>query len=553
MTSIVVISAGNSVPSSTRILADSLGTATQRRSRPTSARTPQVPCHRAARARAPPDRQRPHRLPHRRPRRCRTPGGRGRRGHRGQPGLHRLLLRPLQDVLRRPRGRHPRGQAGPDRRHRRHQAPLAGARVRDAPALRLPEGRRGTHRRLRRQLRLRLHVGTAGPLSRRIDRAAGELADKVLRRGTTLPGPVREPHSVRGSSATTRSDQRGAGPMAGSGSGMSCSPGCPLSGDRVEARAVVPHSLHLPGELVGGSEGGWEQHLYLAEGRCEGVDQRPAPRCELPAAPGADRARFCRTSGRRSRPTTARRCCVECHGYGRAHPPGAADRGRRAATSATTTAIAVSTTRCASAWARCVRPPKATECPTSCSTSPSWSGSPSPTDARRLGSLTCLTTSNRATAWSIRLAGPWAASSGRAGSPPRSPGTGMTGPRCGGRRGRPAGAGGWSSATLGGRVAGVARAQPATARRMARVNLVAAAPFVVGGSLFALGRSLAQFGGRPASRRHRLSRRWPSSSVSGATPRCCRRPTRPRTSMRAGRSARHAGAGGSRGPTTSAG
>jgi FMN reductase len=29
--------------------------------------------------------------------------------------------------------------------------------------------------------------GTAGPLSRRIDRAAGELADKVLRRGTMLP------------------------------------------------------------------------------------------------------------------------------------------------------------------------------------------------------------------------------------------------------------------------------------------------------------------------------------------------------------------------------
>jgi FMN reductase len=29
--------------------------------------------------------------------------------------------------------------------------------------------------------------GTAGPLSRRIDRATGELANKVLRRGTTLP------------------------------------------------------------------------------------------------------------------------------------------------------------------------------------------------------------------------------------------------------------------------------------------------------------------------------------------------------------------------------
>jgi hypothetical protein len=44
-----------------------------------------------------------------------------------------------------------------------------------------------------------------------------------------------------------------------------------------------------------------------------------------------------------------------------------------------------------------------------------------------------------------------------------------------------------------GRVAGVVDAHPVTARRMARVNVVAAVAFVIGGSMFAIGPLLAQF------------------------------------------------------------
>jgi len=45
-----------------------------------------------------------------------------------------------------------------------------------------------------------------------------------------------------------------------------------------------------------------------------------------------------------------------------------------------------------------------------------------------------------------------------------------------------------------GRVAGVVDAHPATARRMVRINAVAALSFVIGGSLFAIGPLLAEFG-----------------------------------------------------------
>ena len=160
MTNIVVISAGISVPSSTRhprrrarrrrdpsarSSARARGAGRRPRSRSIELRELAHLAHR----------QRAHRLPHRRPRRRRTPGGRGRRRDRGDAGLHRLVLRPVQDVLRRPRGRHPRGQAGADRRDRRHRAALAGARVRDAAAVRLPAGRRRPDRGVRRELRLR--------------------------------------------------------------------------------------------------------------------------------------------------------------------------------------------------------------------------------------------------------------------------------------------------------------------------------------------------------------------------------------------------------------
>ena len=64
-----------------------------------------------------------------------------------------------------------------------------------------------------------------------------------------------------------------------------------------------------------------------------------------------------------------------------------------------------------------------------------------------LGSLGCLRTPTRAWDSLIRVAGPWAASSGRAGSPQRSPGTERTGRPCAGRHGPPVAGGGWRSAT----------------------------------------------------------------------------------------------------------
>jgi hypothetical protein len=45
-----------------------------------------------------------------------------------------------------------------------------------------------------------------------------------------------------------------------------------------------------------------------------------------------------------------------------------------------------------------------------------------------------------------------------------------------------------------GAVTGTARAEPVTARRLARINLIAAVSFILGGSLFALGAFLAQTG-----------------------------------------------------------
>ncbi len=48
-----------------------------------------------------------------------------------------------------------------------------------------------------------------------------------------------------------------------------------------------------------------------------------------------------------------------------------------------------------------------------------------------------------------------------------------------------------------GRVTGVVDSQPSTALRMARVNVVAAVAFVIGGSLFALGPVLAEYGVGP--------------------------------------------------------
>ena len=76
-----------------------------------------------------------------------------------------------------------------------------------------------------------------------------------------------------------------------------------------------------PESWVVGLEGGWEQHLYLAEGRCEGSISGRLPRRELPTAPGCHgpfRPDFRAVIEADDGATVM----LEWHGYGRAYPPG---------------------------------------------------------------------------------------------------------------------------------------------------------------------------------------------------------------------------------------
>jgi hypothetical protein len=76
-----------------------------------------------------------------------------------------------------------------------------------------------------------------------------------------------------------------------------------------------------PEGWVVGLEGGWEQHLYLAEGRCEG------------SISGRFRGATSRIAGPKRGPfrpdfravidtDDGATIMFECHGYGRAYPPG---------------------------------------------------------------------------------------------------------------------------------------------------------------------------------------------------------------------------------------
>jgi hypothetical protein len=68
-------------------------------------------------------------------------------------------------------------------------------------------------------------------------------------------------------------------------------------------------------------EGGWQQHLYLAEGRCEGAVSGRFRGVNFPLRRTAE-GPFCPDF--RAVITTDDGATVmwECHGYGRAHPPG---------------------------------------------------------------------------------------------------------------------------------------------------------------------------------------------------------------------------------------
>lgn len=69
-----------------------------------------------------------------------------------------------------------------------------------------------------------------------------------------------------------------------------------------------------------GLEGGWEQHFYLAEGRCEGLISGRFRGANFPrrAAEGAFRPDFRAVIEAEDGATIM----FECHGYGRAYPPG---------------------------------------------------------------------------------------------------------------------------------------------------------------------------------------------------------------------------------------
>ena len=129
----------SSVPSSTRILADSLAAATVDALAGAAVRTSDVEVVELRDLAHADHRQPAHRVPDRRARRRRTT--------RWPTADAVIAVTPVfsasysglfKIVLRRPRRGRPRGQAGAGRRHRRYRPPLAGPRLRDAPALRLP-------------------------------------------------------------------------------------------------------------------------------------------------------------------------------------------------------------------------------------------------------------------------------------------------------------------------------------------------------------------------------------------------------------------------------
>ena len=129
-------------------------------------------------------------------------------------------------------------------------------------------------------------------------------------------------------------------------------------------------------------DGGWEQHLYLAEGRCEGTISGRFRGANFPLRQGADgpfRPDFHAVIETDDGATIM----FELRGYGRTHPP-----GRRQVVGAVFHTSDTDEHRrlndaSASVSARSARPPTPnSRNPISSSTSPSWSGSRSPSEPR---------------------------------------------------------------------------------------------------------------------------------------------------------------------------
>ena len=118
-------------------------------------------------------------------------------------------------------------------------------------------------------------------------------------------------------------------------------------------------------------DGGWEQHLFLAEGRCEGTISGRFRGANFPRRHGSDgpfRPDF------RAVIETDDEALVmfEWHGYGRAYPPGRRQIVGAIFHSSDAPQYGDSTMRCASASAKSARPTTLrSRNPTSSSTSPS--------------------------------------------------------------------------------------------------------------------------------------------------------------------------------------
>ncbi|MBO0844226.1 MAG: hypothetical protein J2P22_02265 [Nocardioides sp.] len=68
-------------------------------------------------------------------------------------------------------------------------------------------------------------------------------------------------------------------------------------------------------------EGGWQQHLFLAEGRCEGEITGRFRGANFPLRRTQD-GPFCPDFRAAIETDDGTTIYVECHGYGRAYPPG---------------------------------------------------------------------------------------------------------------------------------------------------------------------------------------------------------------------------------------
>jgi hypothetical protein len=118
-------------------------------------------------------------------------------------------------------------------------------------------------------------------------------------------------------------------------------------------------------------EGGREQHLFLAVSRCEGAIAGRFRGANFPQRRTAA-GLFCPDYRGAIETDDGATITFECHGYGGAHPVGRRQIVGSVLHLSESDRIAVSTTWCAWAWARCARPrTPLTRTPGWCSTSPS--------------------------------------------------------------------------------------------------------------------------------------------------------------------------------------